>query len=587
MSENLKEKISTFLAGRGETFEGEFVDDAPALKKASHDASLFEVKPQLVVFPKNSADISKVVNFARENKAAHDAASGESPLSVTARSAGTCMSGGPLNESIILDITKHINNSSDPVSFSADSPQAPMDLAIVRPGTFYRDFEPETLKNGLILPCYTASKNLCTLGGMVANNSAGEKTLQYGKMENFVQELKMVFADGVERVVKPLNRAELEEKIALAKNGDYEGEIYRQIFELIEKNREKIATAKPRVSKNSAGYTIWNVWDGGQGAAGNGATSGADETFDLTKLIVGSQGTLGIVTEATLKLVPVKPISKLFVIFMPNISRLGDLVKAILPFKPESLESYDDSTMKLAVKFLPSMLKTMKTAGFLKLVFSFWPEALMMLTGGFPKLILLVEFSGDNEAEIDKKMVELESGVKNFGFKMRATRSPSEAEKYWTIRRESFNLLRQHVKGRRTAPFVDDVVVAPEHLPEFLPKMRAILDKYKLLYTINGHAGNGNFHIIPLMDMKDGRNRRIIREVSDKIYDLVAEYHGSITGEHNDGIVRTPYLQKMYGAEICEIFAQIKHIFDPQNIFNPGKKVGGTLEYLDEHLVRG
>ncbi|MEK7185596.1 MAG: FAD-binding oxidoreductase [Patescibacteria group bacterium] len=557
----MKEKISTFLASRGETFEGEFADDAPALKKASRDASLFEVKPQLVVFPKNAADISRVVNFVRENKSAHDAGGSDTPLSITARSAGTCMSGGPLNESIILDITKHIHGDT--------SIDAAGKTAVIQPGTFYRDFEPETLKNGLILPCYTASKNLCTLGGMVANNSAGEKTLRYGKMENFVREIKMVFVDGVERVVKPLTRGELEEKMA---EDSFEAKIYRQIFELIEKNHEKIVAAKPKVSKNSAGYYIWNVWDG--------------ETFDLTKLIVGSQGTLGIVTEATLKLVPVKPVSKLFVIFMPNISRLGELVKAILPFKPESLESYDDSTMKLAVKFLPSMLKSMKTAGFLKLIFSFLPEAWMLLTGGFPKLILLVEFSGDSEAEINKKMAELENGVKNFGFKMRATSSPSEAEKYWTIRRESFNLLRQHVKGRRTAPFVDDVVVAPEHLPEFLPKMRAILDEYKLLYTIAGHAGNGNFHIIPLMDMKDGRNRRIIREVSDKIYDLVAEYHGSITGEHNDGIIRTPYLQKMYGAEICEIFAQIKHIFDPQNIFNPGKKVGGTLEYLDEHLVR-
>jgi FAD/FMN-containing dehydrogenase len=138
----------------------------------------------------------------------------------------------------------------------------------------------------------------------------------------------------------------------------------------------------------------------------------------------------------------------------------------------------------------------------------------------------------------------------------------------------------------RTAPFIDDVVVRPEFLPEFLPKMRAILDHYKLIYTIAGHAGNGNFHIIPLMDMKDARNHALIREVSDKVYDLVLQYEGSITAEHNDGIVRTPYLSKMFSPGIISLFEKTKDIFDPLNMFNPGKKVHGTLEYMEKHLAK-
>ena len=309
-------------------------------------------------------------------------------------------------------------------------------------------------------------------------------------------------------------------------------------------------------------------------------------TFDLTKLIVGSQGTLGIITEAKIKLVPVKKVSKLFVIFLPNLSKLGSIVNEILEFKPESLESYDDQTMKMAVRFLPEMLKSMKTAGFFKLILSFIPEVFMMLTGGIPKLILLVEFGGDNEEEVNKRILALKSKLGHFKLKTRAIRTISEAEKYWTIRRESFNLLRKHVRGMRTAPFVDDIIVRPEFLPEFLPKMRAILDGYKLLYTIAGHAGDGNFHIIPLMDMKDEHNRRIIREVSDKVYDLVIRYNGSITAEHNDGIVRTPYIAKMFGARIHSLFVDTKNIFDPENIFNPGKKVGGTVEYMEKHIAR-
>jgi FAD/FMN-containing dehydrogenase len=386
-------------------------------------------------------------------------------------------------------------------------------------------------------------------------------------MEDYVMKLKVVFADGNEYEVKPLSKDEFAAKIS---QDDFEGNLYREVFELIKNNKEMIMAAKPDVSKNSAGYYLWNVWDG--------------KTFDLTKLIVGSQGTLGLVTEATLKLVPIKKKSKLFVIFMRDIASLGDVVNEILPFKPESVESYDDSTMKLAIKFLPGMLKTMKSKSFLKLIFSFIPEVFMMLTGGIPKLILLVEFSGNEDKEIDEKMKALEAQILHFGFTTRATRSEQESEKYWTIRRESFNLLRKHIHGARTAPFIDDVVVKPEYLPEFLPKMRKILDDYKLVYTIAGHAGNGNFHIIPLMDMKQEKNRAVIKEISDKVYDLVLEYKGSITGEHNDGIIRTPYLRKMYGDKIYKLFEDVKKIFDPQNIFNPGKKVGGTIEYMESHI---
>lgn len=541
-----KDEIKTF-------FKGEVSDDAVTLANYSRDASLFEVRPRIVVFPKDAEDIKALVKFINEKQA------DDNTLSVTVRAAGTCMSGGALNESIIVDVTRHLHGIK---SLSKDE-------AVVLPGTYYRDFEVETLKLNSILPCFTASKNLCALGGMIGNNAAGEKTLQYGKMENYVKELKVIFADGNEYTVKPLSKTELETKMASA---TFEGNLYRQIFELITKNQADISNAKPKVSKNSAGYYLWNVWDG--------------ETFDLTKLIVGSQGTLGIVTEAKIKLVPVKKMSKLFVIFMPNLSKLGDTVNEILEFKPESLESYDDRTIKMAIRFLPEMLKTMKTAGFFKLIFSFIPEVFMMLTGGIPKLILLVEFAGDEESAINGQMSALKAKIRHFKFKTRAIRSIPEAEKYWTIRRESFNLLRKHVRGMRTAPFVDDVIVRPEFLPEFLPKMRAILDEYKLLYTIAGHAGNGNFHIIPLMNMKDERNRNIIREVSDKVYDLVLRYNGSITAEHNDGIVRTPYIAKMFGSKIYSLFIETKNIFDPKNIFNPGKKVGGTIEYMEERIAR-
>jgi FAD/FMN-containing dehydrogenase len=238
------------------------------------------------------------------------------------------------------------------------------------------------------------------------------------------------------------------------------------------------------------------------------------------------------------------------------------------------------------------MLKLMKFKNLLKLAWGFLPEVGMMLTSGLPKLILLVEFSGNSLDEIDKKMDDLQKEIKNSkdvaisSLKTRKTKTPEEAEKYWTIRRESFSLLRKHVQGRRTAPFIDDVCVRPEFLPDFLPKLRKILDEYKLIVTIAGHAGNGNFHIIPLMDMTKEENRKLIPLLSDKVYDLVAKYEGTITAEHNDGLIRTPYLGKMFKPEMLNLFSDTKKIFDPHNIFNPNKKVGATVEYMNDHLAK-
>jgi len=545
---SLEKNLRTF-------FKGEIATDDKTLTEYSHDASLCEVMPKVVAYPKDSEDIQAIVKYVAEHKKT------DPSLSVTVRAAGTCMAGGPINDSIILDVMRNMHGVLGIDQLSAT----------VLPGTFYRDFEVETLKRGALLPCYTASKNINAIGGMIGNNCAGEKTLRYGKMENYIESLNVVFADGNEYVVKPLSRDELDKKIT---QSNHEGAIYREIWKLIKQNEHVIEAAKPNVSKNSAGYYLWNVWDKER------------NVFDLTKLIVGSQGTLGIVTKAQLRLVPVRNKSKLFVIFLRDLTRLSELVNVILELNPESLETYDDATMKLAVRFFPDMLRSMKATNFLKLLLSFIPEGFMMLSGGLPKLILLVEFAGNTDQEVDAKMKILAEKVRPFKIQTHIAKNASDSEKYWTIRRESFNLLRKHVKGRRTAPFVEDIIVRTEVMPEFLPKMREILDSYNLVYTIAGHAGNGNFHIIPLMDMKDRKNVDVIMEVSNKVFDLVVSYGGSITAEHNDGIIRTPYLFKMFSPEVLELFKKTKNIFDPQNILNPGKKVGITLEYLKNHIAK-
>ena len=522
-------------------FKGEIKSDAQARAKYSRDASLFKVVPQAVVFPYDTADVKALVRFVNANP--------HLTMSLTARAAGTDMSGGPLTESIVVDFTRHMD-AIHAVGYGT---------AVADPGVYYRDLEKALATHEFLLPSYTASKDLCAVGGMVANNSGGEKTLRYGKTADYVRSLTAVLSDGNAYVLQPLNSFQLRAKLRQA---DFEGNLYRDMYALVTRNAELLKAAKPRVSKNSAGYALWDIWDG--------------TTFDLTRLFSGSQGTLGMITEIEFRTVRPKKHSRLLVMFLNDVGRLGDIVHGVLAFKPESFESYDDQTLRLGMRYM-----------LFRFGFRFLPEAWMALrNGGLPKLVLLAEFTGETEEETLARAKQAERDLRRFGCTMRITKNSAETEKYWAIRRESFNLLRTKIKGRQTAPFVDDIIVPPDYLPQFLPELSALFKPYAadMTYTIAGHAGDGNFHIIPLMDLASSRARQIIPALTDAVYALVLRYGGSITAEHNDGIVRTPYLEQMYGAEVCALFAETKCIFDPQNIFNPNKKVGGTKEYALAHI---
>lgn len=543
---NLKEELQKII-------EGDVFDDPESIKKYSKDASIYEVTPKLIVAPKNSRDIEAVVKFINNHP--------DLKLSITARSAGTDMSGGAIGEGIILDMTKYMNKL---VSIGEDS-------AVVQPGMFYRDFEVETLKHNLLLPCYPASRELNTVGGMVGNNSAGEKTLAFGQTEHFVKSLKVILADGNEYTLKNLSLEELKKK---AEQTDFEGQIYKQLSKLIIDNDNLIKEAQPKVSKNSTGYLLWKVWDG--------------KNFNLAKLLTGSQGTLGVVTEIEFSLIKPKPFSKLLVIFLYNLDHLGDVVDKVLEYNPEAFESYDDQTIKFAARFWTEVLKVIKPHNILSLGFHFIPEILLTLRHGFPKLILMAEFTGETKEQVTEKAKTARDAIKPYHLQSRLTTDEDDEKKYWVIRRESFNLFRHHAtKDRRTAPFIDDIIVPPQSLPEFLPKLQKLLDPYKkyLVYTIAGHVGNGNFHIIPLMDFSDSKHRQVITDLSKQVYDLVFSYHGSMSAEHNDGMVRGPYLEQMYGPKVFELFKEVKKTLDPKDVFNPHKKVEASFGYSNEHMV--
>ena len=535
------------------TIKGDVLTDNQTLETYSHDTSLFEVKPQVVVFPKNEEDVVNLIKFVTKHKY-------EDPtLSLTGRSAGTDMSGGCINDSIIVAFQKYF---SGPITMKEN-------VATAQPGMYYRDFEAETLKYNLILPSYPASRELCAIGGIVNNNSGGEKSLQYGKTEKYVKRVKVALADGSICEFKPLSKGQLEDKM---KQKDLEGEIYRKMYKLINDNYEMITKAKPKVSKNSAGYFLWNVYDKKK------------EIFDLTKLFVGAQGTLGMLLEADLELVPVKKHHEMEIIFLHDLDHLGQIIDTVLDLKPESFESYDDNTLKLALKYFPEFIKQLKLYGLFQASVAFMPAFMQMSIGKLPKLILQVDFASEDPAENKMKIEKLRAKLKPLHPKTRIAIDDAE-KKYWLVRRESFNLLRKKIRNKHTAPFIDDFVIDPHLIAEVIPQITDILKKYPyFIYTVAGHVGNGNFHIIPLADITKPEVRKAIPEISDQVYKIISKYKGSITGEHNDGLIRTPYLEQMYGKEIVHLFEETKKIFDPKHIFNPKKKVFGDIDYAMKHI---
>ena len=535
--------------------KGEVAADITTLREYSHDASLFEVTPQVVVYPYDDEDVRKLVTYVSEHKK-------ENPnLSLTARAAGTDMGGGSINDSIIVAFEKHFNRP----------PKVSGNIATTQPGVFYRNFELETLKSGQIFPSYPASRELCAMGGIVNNNSGGEKSLQYGKTERYVKRVKVVLQDGNVYEFKSLTRTELDKKLAQT---DFEGRLYQKIYNLITENYDDIMTAKPKVSKNSAGYYLWDVWNKEK------------DTFDLTKLWVGSQGTLGLMLEADIQLVPIHKNKEMLVIFLNSMDHLGQIIDAVLPLEPESFESYDDNTLKLALKFFPEFAKQLGVKGSLQTALAFLPEFLLILTGGMPKLVLQVEFTGGDPKILEQKVALLKQKIAPLHPITRVAVQNQE-KKYWLIRRESFNLLRKKVRDKHTAPFIDDFVIMPHDIPEVIPKVVSMIKKYpEFVYTIAGHVGDGNFHIIPLADIEDPKTRADIPLLAKEVYDIILAHNGSTTGEHNDGLIRTPYLEQMFGKKICALFAETKKIFDPDNVFNPRKKVGGSIDYAMSHLRR-
>ena len=532
--------------------KGAVITDEKRRLEYSRDAGIYELVPEIVVQPQDSKDVEKLVSFVTKNKHAHPS------LAITPRSAGTDMSGGAIGHSIVLDMLPHFNN----IHGMSGS------VLYTQPGVYMRDIDPYLAAKDLMLGCVPASRALCTIGGMVGNNSGGEQSLRYGNTERSVRELTVVLADGKSYVVKPMNKKQLDKKMT---EDTFEGKLYKQTYDLIEKQYDLIKNARPHVNKNSMGYNLWSVWDRDTGI------------FDLTHLFTGSQGTLGIVTDIKIEAVKKPKHSGLLLAYLTSFKQLGDIIPVVMKHNPSTFEGFDDITFNLGVKYFSTFKKQLSTKEWLRQQ-AWLLGSVAQFKGHLPNILLMIEFDGDTKDEVYAKIEKLHTDLKKYKLRMDIEGDEASSAPFWSIRRASLALLRNKVKDKYASPFIDDMTVQPRYLPEFLPKIRQVIRKYKLPATLAGHFGDGNFHIIPLMDIENPTDQAKLEPVMREVIPLVLKYGGTMAGEHNDGMVRGPWLPAIFGDAVYQIFKEVKEIYDPHYIFNPHKKTDASWEYSMDHI---
>lgn len=520
-------------------FRGEIKTDPLAREAASVDASIFKVIPAFVAIPKDVEDLKTLVRNVGQMRV-----TGQN-VSLTARAGGTCMSGGSLTESVSVDMKPGFN-------WIGELNKAEKSIW-VGAGTYYRDVEAYLTPKKLMFAPYTSSKDLCTIGGMVGNNASGEKSIRYGATIDNVLAVRMICADGNEYEFGSVDADAFAEKAAL---DTYEGYLYREIDKLIEENWDHLKLARPKVRKNAAGYQLWSVINKDQ------------DDFNLAKLIVGSQGTLGIVTAVKLRLADKYRHRRMLIVPINNLSDLTKAVQAVLVHHPESLETYDFHTYELAKKYMPEMAELAKVSR-------------------DNQMVLMAQFVEHTKDQSDQYAEVCKEALERLGIKAHLVTKDNEAEAHWQIRRASYKLLSDHpYPGTRAVPCIEDTIVGVDHYAEFLSAWEAILSDYDMIYTNAGHIGDGSIRIIPLANMEAPRAADQIFELARRTYDLVFAFGGSMSADHNDGLIRTPFLSSMFSEDIMHVFAATKNLFDPQNMFNPGKKIGMTEAYAKAHMIR-
>ncbi len=512
---------------------GEVLTTPDIRRYFSTDGSVLASLPSVVMYPHNENDVRKTARFTWQ------LAERGRVIPITARGMGTDQSGAAIGTGIIMVFPAHMNKILE-----LDGKTG---LVTVEPGLNYGKLQQTLHTHGRFLPPYPSSLEYSTIGGAISNNSGGEKTIKYGKTRDFVKKLRVVLANGEVIETRRLSKRELDKKLGLT---TLEGEIYRSLDTLIEENSQLIKNFRLGVSKNSAGFDIFDV-------------KHKDGSFDLSPLIIGSQGTLGIVTEAVLSTSPHNPDTTVIAALFDDIQVAEQVILELrkLSESPSAIEMVDEALLNFVDQQNPHQLKG-------------------VFTKPFPRIVLLIEFDNLN-ARLQSKMVKKATKIlKNNQVVYKIESEDLAKEKLWKIRNSSAILYSHSDGGAKPLPIIEDGIVPVEKFSEFLAGIYLLFEKYKLVPSVWGHAGDANLHVQPILDLSLVGDRQKIFKLMEEYSELVIGLGGSTSGEHGDGRLRAPYLKKLYGDEIYAIFEKIKLIFDPYNTLNPGVKVNVSIDEI-------
>ena len=501
-------------------------DDVPTRTAYAVDASIYRMTPTAVVMVESEADIRTVMTYATKRG-----------IALTPRAAGTNLTGSAIGSGIILDVSR-LNRV---LELNRDE-----QWARVRPGIVLAELNKRLGHQGLMFGPDPSSGEMCKLGGMLANNSSGPHTLRYGSVKDNVRSLRVCLSSGhwIDARAYQLNDPELERLLT-----DFPP--LRDTFVLTQASSDLLAAKRPRVSKNSCGYNLFGLADGL-----------AQGLFDLPKLFVGSEGTLGVIGEVTIALVKQPQASLTAMIHFRYLEDVGAAVPQLLQLAPSALEVMDANTLNLIGR----------------------------AKHGVPAdaaATLLAEVDADDQGTDVREQAERMAAIcrqYRLAGDLTIAFDRARRDELWQARKALYPTLYRFDQRKKPINFVDDVVVRAERIGELIRYLEEFFAGQRVPAAIFGHIGNGNAHIVPLLDVSDRQDFEKMVQGYHEIHQTVLDrFEGSICGEHGDGRVRAEYVRKMFGDELYNLFVQVKRAFDPAGVLNPGVKISETpfTEHID------
>ena len=498
------------------------------------DNSIYQILPEGVLYPSDTADFCLILKLSHQSE--------YQSVVLSPRGGGTGTNGQSLTSGFMVDTSRHMNRVLE-INVKER-------WARVQSGCIKDLLNEQAAKHGLFFAPELSTSNRATVGGMVSTDASGQGSVVYGKTRHHVLELTSILADGSVHTSAPVTDASLSE---FCQRTDRVGEIYRTVKEVHEHHKDRVAQIFPKLNRNLTGYDLANIVND-------------QNQFDLNAILCGSEGTLAMLSEIKVNLLPIPKTSALVLIFYKSFQESLQDAQTLMKATPASIETIDSRVLGLAKSDI--VWETVK---------NFFPESNGDIDG-----INFVEYTGESEEElqigINRLMKELEKPVQIWRAGHHVVMGSEHVKKIWNMRKQAVGLLGNMEGDARPIPFVEDVAVPPENLADFIREFRTLLDSHQLSYGMFGHVDAGVLHVRPAIDMKDPQQEVLVRSITDKVASLAQQYGGVLWGEHGKG-VRSEYSPAFF-ADLYPALQKIKQAFDPYNQLNPGKLATPANEEL-------